>query len=286
MSFQKYALLGTVRRLWRGICYATGTLLTGIIAVFLYIVTGTLFHIRVRGLHNFTVSPSAIIVISHKRDMDEVVCLSNLHVHKTLFRPRFRIRIAARDDLFECGFLPTHFKLPDFVANLLSWVNIAFIMKVIGSLPIGRPTHSRTGRLLRDVYKNEGNKELKDILKEEWIKKFASLLPPRLNSSLRNTRLKDFLGYEYCTVHAQSNVSGILKRNVSKRTKLFLLEQVFNQLGRFSKILNDGGILFMTPGDDHSVDGRFGAVRSGIHRLINMAQADVRICPSTSPMIL
>lgn len=256
-----------------------GTSFTNLWAVFFYIGTRALFHIQVQGLHNFSVSPSTIIAISHKRDLDEIIIPSTLHVSKTLFRPRFRMWFAARDDVFDRGFLSRHFQLPRFLARPLSTINLSAVMAAFRAQPIGRLTRSQVGNMLRDVYKHQGNVALKDVLKTEWITEFARLLPPSLNSNLNNTCLKDFLSYNYRVVHAQKGDLSMLKSEVLVRTRAFLLNKIDSQLGRFSNILDKGGILFFTPSNDHSPDGRFAPIRSGLHRLIRMAQTDVRILP-------
>lgn len=120
---------------------------------------------------------------------------------------------------------------------------------------------------------------LKDVLKAECVTEFARLLPPSLNSNLHNIRLKDFLSYDYHLIHAQKSNLSILQSGMSGKIRSFLLDKINSQLSRFSNILDEGNILFFTPSDDHSLDGRFGPIRSGIYRLIRMAQTDVRILP-------
>ena len=279
MSLQTVASSMSLDRIWNRARSTAGTLFTDLLAVFFYIGTRALFNIQVQGLHNFSVSPSMIIAISHKRDLDEIIIPSTLHVSKTLFRPRFRMWFAARDDVFDRGFLSGHFQLPRFLAHPMYAINLSPVMAAFRAQPIGRLTRSKVGRILRDVYRCEGNVALKDILKAKWITEFASLLPPPLNSNLNNTRLKDFLSYDYHVLHVRKGDLSMLKSDVLERIRPFLLDKIDSQLSRFSSILDEGGILFFTPEDDHSPDGRFGPMKSGLHRLIRMVQTDVRILP-------
>jgi len=279
MVFQMVASSMAFDRLWSRVQSITGTLFTDLLAVFFHIGTRALFHVHVQGLHNFSVSPSTIIAIDHKRDLDEIIIPSTLHCSKTLFRPRFRMWFAARDDVFDKGFLSSYFQLPRFLAYPLYAINLSPVMAAFRAQPIGRLSRGKVGSMLRDLYKSEGNVVLKDVLKKKWITKFASLLPPTLNSNLNNICLKDFLRYDYRVVHDQKSELSMLKSDVRDRTRSFQLNKIVSQLDRFSNILNEGGILFFTPEDDHSLDGRFGPVRSGLYRLIRMAQADLRILP-------
>ncbi|MFC1973908.1 hypothetical protein ACFLU2_00920 [Chloroflexota bacterium] len=152
-------------------------------------------------------------------------------------------------------------------------------MAALRAQPIGRLSRSQIGNILRNVHKHEGNVALKDVLKTEWIVEFARLLPPSLNSNLGNIQLKDFLSYDYRVILTQNGDLGMLKSDVSKRARVYLLEKIDGQLRRFSNILDEGGILLFAPQDDHSEDGRFVPIRSGLHRLICMAQAEVRVLP-------
>jgi hypothetical protein len=152
-------------------------------------------------------------------------------------------------------------------------------MTAFRAQPIGRLTGNQVGSILRNVYKHVENVALKDVLKAESIAEFTRLLPSSSNSNLHNTRLKDFLSYEYRLIHAQKGNLSILKSDLLRITRSLLLKRINSQLIHFSKILDEGNILFFTPSDDHTPDGRFGPIRSGIYRLVRMVQTDVRILP-------
>lgn len=278
-SLQVIALFSPLNKIWGWAQSIVGTLFTDLLAVFFYIGTRAIFDIRVKGLHNFSVSPSTIIAVTHKKDLDEIIVASTLHFRKTLFHPQFRMWFAARDDVFERGFLSTYFQLPRFWGRLMYAINLSPVMAAFRARPISRLTRSKVGNILRDVYRYKGNIALKDILKAQWITKFASLLPSPVNSNLSNTSLKDSISYDYRVLHLQEGGLRMLKSHVSARIKHLLLNKINGQLNCFSNILDKGGILFFTPEDEHSPDGQFGPIRSGIRRVIAMAQADVRILP-------
>ena len=252
---------------------------TNLLAVFFYVGTRVLFDIRVSGLRNFSVSPSTVIATVHKSDLDEIIVASTIHLRRTLFRPRFRMWFAARDDTFAQGFLSTHFQLPRFLGRLLHAVDLSPIMAAFRARPISRLTRINVGQILRDVYGCEGNVPLRDVLKTQWIARFARFLPPSIGANLRNVRLRDFLKYDYRLLHTLRCESSMLRTDVLKKMRRRLLDRVNSQLAAFSNILDEGGILFFTPEDEHSPDGRFGPVRSGLHRLVRMAKTDIRILP-------
>lgn len=279
VSFQMVASFMPFDRMWSRGRSTAETLFTNLLAVFFYIGIRAVFRVHVQGLHNFTVSPSTIIAISHKRDFDEIIIPSTLHFRKTLFRPRFRMWFAARDDLFDRGFLSEHFQLPRFLAYLIDAIDLSAVMAAFRARPIGRLNYSKVGRMLRDVYKCEGNISLKDTLKMKWVAELANLLPPSQKSKLINIHLKDFLRYQYHVLHIHKGDLSMLKGNVLGRLRLFLVNKIANQLSLFSNILDEGGILFFTPEDEHSPDGRFGPMKSGLTRLVRMTQAVVRILP-------
>ena len=278
-SLQVVVSFPSLHRIWSRARSTAGTLFTNLVAVSSYIGTRALFDIRVHGLHNFSVSPSTIIAISHKRDLDEIIIPSTLHFRKTLFRPRLRMWFATRDDAFDRGFLSTHFRLPRLLGRPMYTINLSPVMAAFRAKPISRLSGIRVGKIVRDVYTCEGNVALKDVLNAQWITKLASLLPSPVNSNLNDTRLRDFLSYDYRVLHVQEGDLSMLKSHVLERIRPLLLDKVNSQLNCFSNILNEGGILFFTPEDEHSPDGRFGPIRSGLHRVIRTAQADVRILP-------
>ena len=279
MSLRVVASFTSVKKIWSRARSSAGTLFTNFLAVFFYIGTRALFDIRVQGLRNFSVSPSTIIAISHKSDLDEIIIPSTLHFRKTLFRPRFRMWFAARDNVFERGFLSTHFQFPRFLGRLMYAINLSPIMAAFRARPISHLNCDKVGNLLRNVYRCEGNVALKDVLKAPWIAKFAALSPSPANSNLDNTRLRDFLSYDYRLLHDQDGDLSMLQNHVVERMRPLLVDKVNSQLNCLSHILDEGGILFFTPDDEHSADGRFGSMRSGLYRLVRMAQADVRILP-------
>jgi hypothetical protein len=97
--------------------------------------------------------------------------------------------------------------------------------------------------------------------------------------NLDKIHLKDFLHYDYHVIHVQKQNLDILKSAIRKNARSSLVKKICGQLNCFSNILNEGNILFFTPSDDHSLNGRFGPIRSGLYRLIHMAQTNVRILP-------
>ena len=119
-SLQVVASFLALDKMWSGAQSIAGTSFTNMLAISFYIGTRAFFDIKVQGLHNFSASPATIIAICHKRDLDEIIIPSTLHVRKTLFRPHFRMWFAVRDDVFDRGFLSRHFHLPHFLARPMS----------------------------------------------------------------------------------------------------------------------------------------------------------------------
>ncbi len=107
VSFQTVASFVSFNRMWSRGRSAAGTLFTNLLAVFFYIGTRVVFHIQVQGLHNFTVSPSTIIAISHKRDLDEIIIPSNndgvmLYISRRCF---FEVFFCNNIDIISINFL-------------------------------------------------------------------------------------------------------------------------------------------------------------------------------------
>ncbi|MFC1944664.1 hypothetical protein ACFLX5_04145 [Chloroflexota bacterium] len=257
----------------------SGALLANGLATFFYILFRVLYDIRVRGLQNYSASAPTLITINHKRDLDILIIASTLHLHKTFFKPKLRTWFVARDDLFAPGFLSAHFPIPWPLGKLAHRTNIGPIMRALRAYPMSHLVHKRIGPLLRDVIQLEGDHKLGKIVKPKNLEEFAKLLGIRRDSYLDDLLVSDFLGYDYCRIHQRMTDVGILQGELSRKVRAYSLDKVEQQLQLFASILDDGNICLLAPEGHLSPDGRFWPVKSGLHRLLSMTRADVRVFP-------
>jgi len=256
-----------------------GTIFANWLASVFYLLFPILYDIRVNGLHNYTASPSTLVTINHKRDLDIIIAAPILHLRKTLFKDKLRLNFIARDDLFDPSFLSAHFLIPGPIGRIIHKVNIATIMHALRAYPISHLVQKRIGPLLRDVDRVEGDLKLREIIKQDELKEFTKPLNKPYNSDLSELSVSDFLGYEYRELHQRFSDVGILHEDLSRKVKKYLLNKIKKQLQVFARILDDGGSCLLAPEGHLSPDGRFWPVKSGLNRLLSMTESEVRILP-------
>lgn len=257
----------------------TGTIFANWLASVFYILFPLLYDIRVSGLHNYTASPSTLVAINHKRNLDIIIAAPILHLRKTLFEDKLRLSFIARDDLFDPGFLTAHFLIPWPLGKLLYPVNLAPIMRALRAHPISHLVRKRVGPLLRDVIRVEGDLKLGEVIRQDNLEEFAKLLGMPHSSGLSELSVSDFLGYDYCELHQCVSDVGILQEGLSRKVRKHSLNVIGQQLQVFARILDEGGICLLAPEGHLSPDGRFWPVKSGLYRLLSMTRRDVRILP-------
>jgi len=257
----------------------TGTIFANWLAFCFHLLFPLLYDIKVSGLRNYTASPSTLITINHKRDLDIPILGPLLHLHRTLFKNKLRLHFVARDDLFDPGFLTAHFLIPWPWGKLLHRVNIAPIMRALRASPISHLVHKRIGPLLRDIIRTEGDLKIGEVIKEDNLREFSMLLGLPRSADLSKLSVSDFLGYDYCLLHQRPTDVGILQEGLSRKVRTHSLDAIGKQLEVFACILDEGGICLLAPEGHLSPDGRFWPVKSGLHRLLSLTRADVRIVP-------
>lgn len=139
--------------------------------------------------------------------------------------------------------------------------------------------HKRISPLLRDVIRVEGDLRLGEAVKQSHLEGFAELLGISHSTDLSELSVSDFLSYNYRTLHQCRTDVGILQEGLSCKVRTYSLNTVEQQFRVFVRILDEGGICLLAPEGDLSPDGQFWPVKSGLHRLLSMTKADVKILP-------
>ncbi len=256
-----------------------GTVFTNWLACVFYFMFPLLYDIKVSGLHNYTASPSTLVTINHKRDLDIIIATPILHLRRTLFKNKLRMHFIARDDLFDPGFLSAHFLIPGLVGRIIHRVNIAVLMRAFRAHPISHLVQKRMAPLLRDVIQVAGDLKLGEVVRRGELEELARLSGKPHVGDISELSVTDFLGYDYCAFHQQFSDVGILQEGLSQKVRKYSLEVIGKQLQVFADILDEGGICLLAPEGHLSPDGRFWPVKSGLYRLLSMTREDTRILP-------
>ena len=255
------------------------TLFANWLASIFYFVLPALYEIKFSGLQNYRASPSTLITINHKRDLDILIIAPNLHLRRTLFKNKLRLHFIARDDLFEPGFLTAHFMSKGRIGYLIHKVNIGPIMRALRAHPISHLVHMRLNSLTRDVIHVQGDIKLEEALKPEYLDAFSERLGQQNKVGFGDVTLSQFLGFDYRALHETPTDVVVLKVGISRKVRAESLKTIEKQLQECADILNNGSICLLAPEGQLSPDGRFWPVKSGLYRLLSMTKTDVKILP-------
>jgi 1-acyl-sn-glycerol-3-phosphate acyltransferase len=255
-----------------------GALFANGVAALFYFTLPLFNDVHWHGLENYHASPSTLITINHKRDLDILLIAPTLHLKKTIFREPLRMYFVARDDLFEPGFLTAHFPFSFPLGRLLHRVNLAPVMHAFSGYPISSVIHKRLGPLVKEVMQSEGDIRLGDTVKPDFVRKIAEQFGKE-DTAVDRLTLSGFLGYEFRTLHEEFTDTGILKEGLARKVRRQSILDVEDQLRFFAGVLKQGGICLLSPEGRLSPDGHFWPVRSGLYRLLSLAGLDVTILP-------
>ncbi|MFW6421481.1 MAG: hypothetical protein ACOCZX_01475 [Candidatus Bipolaricaulota bacterium] len=253
-------------------------------SLFFYRLIGILFRaglrpfydVEVKGLGNYSETPSTLIVANHKRDLDSILLASLFHFHRDLLRPGKPISFMGSKSLFEPGFLGTWLNAPEFVRKILVFIPLDRILRGLNAYPIGNlefrsiPTHEA----LRLIAKRDGNCKIREIITEDSMDRVAD----RLSLETPEMRIKDYLdqkAYPRKKIKLQW-----LRKPYRKTLKRNTLELVKAQLGTFVKLLNEGGILYITPEGQLSTNGLLGPLKDSLLILIEETDPTITVTPT------
>ena len=268
-----------VRYLHRWLSGISDVLFVEVLGLSFYVLLHALYNIRLVGLDHYTVSPSTIIIINHKRDLDFPLITPILHVRKTFFRPRVRPCLVARDDMFEAGYFTSHSPSNLPFGRLLHHWNPAPILRPLPTYPISYVVRKPLRALLYEVINMEGNLQLKNVIKADQLQRFTQILDLPAEFDLGSLSLRDLLGYDYRALHELPTDVGILHGELPRKVRMHSIQMVDRQLHVFAHVLDDGGTCLMAPEGNLWPDGHFWPVKIGLYRLLSMTKADAKILP-------
>jgi 1-acyl-sn-glycerol-3-phosphate acyltransferase len=249
------------------------------LALSFYTLLHALYDIRIIGLDNYKASPSTVIAINHKRDLDFPMITPILYVHKTFFHPQLRPCLVARDDMFESGYFTSHSSSTLPFGRLLHHWNPAPILRPLPAYPISHLVRKPLRALLYDIINIEGNMQLRNVIKAEQLQRFARMLDLPADSDLSSLSIRDLLGYDYRALHELPIDVSILLGSLPRQVRMHSIEMIGKQLHAFAHVLDEGGTCLLAPEGNLWPDGRFWPVQSGLHRLLSMTKVDAKILP-------
>lgn len=234
------------------------------------------YQIKVRGLENFTRSPSSLVVFNHRRDADTPIIGNVLFGRHGLWARDVAPVFVAREDLFRTGFLAHYLKeWPSPARRLLYHLNLRPFLWALRAHPMRRIAERTLREVLEDVLRVFGDLPLHQVLKAEWVERFEQLAPP----GERPLRLRQLLEERFEPLLRQGYGLTKLSRRQFRALKPCERAAIESQLQLFVEMLDGGEVLQLAPEGAVSRDGRFARIRAGLHVLLNRPQAHVRVVP-------
>lgn len=237
-----------------------------------------LFDLRIKGLENFQFRPSTLIITNHKRDLDVVVIGPTLYFCKKR-SSRSPIHFIAREDLFEPGFLAEMVPFPQWIRRRLNSFNLNSLMRSLHAYPIRRFPECTVKEILTEAREIFGNREISRILKPEWQEKFR-IRARIVGKDEKWLRLNDILHWDFREIWCPPGRINILRgKEIQEVMQKRQREIIDKQLSWFVKILDRGGIVFLTPEGTLSPDGKFCRIRDALYRLVWEAKVSLHLLP-------
>jgi len=233
------------------------------------------FEVKVEGLENYSESPSTLIVANHKRDLDSVLIATVFYYHEGFLNPGKPVSFMGAENLFQPGFLSEWIRGPQFLKKALRSFSLDAILKGLHAYPIAQldfhsvPLHDA----LNTIKKKKGDLPLRKVLEGDALHK---LIVEETDDGVET--IEDFFrqrGYSREKVDSRN-----FKNSYRKLIKKDKLKTVRKQLGRFTDLLEDGGVLYITPEGKLSEDGLLGSLKDSLLILIDKTDRSIKTVPT------
>lgn len=234
-----------------------------------------LYEIEVRGLENFTRSPSTLVVASHRRDADGPIVGSVLAERRGLKFDGILPFFVAREDLFERGFLRDYLEnWPAVMRWSLSVLNIRSVLRAAQAYPMRRIPEQTLGKVLTDLLHIFGDLPLDGVLRPHWVEAFE-----RIHARRRPLHLSEALRWRYRSLWQLQHGLRKLTLPCFKRLKPYERRTIEAQLRLFSGLLKSGATVLLEPEGVVSADGQFARPRAALHTLLKHSGPLTRVLP-------
>lgn len=233
-----------------------------------------MYRVKVTGLHNFTHTPSTLIVANHRDDADGPIIGSVLVGERDLTQPAVLPHFVAREDLCRQGFLRAYLeRWPWFLRALLGLIDVRPLVATLQAHPMRRVRERAIGEVLEDVLETLGDQPLDHVLKSAWTQRFESL------NGGKPLSVAQALGRRYRRLHYARGGLNALVLERYRAIKPFQRAAIQQQLQTFINLLEAGELVQLAPEGVISPDGSFARPRGALHALLNAPRAPVRLLP-------
>ncbi|HEY7355017.1 MAG TPA: hypothetical protein VH590_01080 [Ktedonobacterales bacterium] len=236
-------------------------------------------------------APATLIISSHKRDWDPLLCATHLYYQRGWWRPDGRrMAFVGREDMLSRGFLAEIVALwdwPRWTSRLLDHVTLAPILAPLRAYPIVRLLEFSTRQYLIELRQQEGNLPLTAVFSDEFLEqldhwaKFQAERSRRFHPRpSRELSISDVLSWDYREPLMQRLRRSALLPERYEAYKTRQRAKITRQLRAALGTLERGDTLWLAPDGMITQDGAPRRVRESLHGLLEMMPPDTRILPA------
>jgi hypothetical protein len=235
------------------------------------------YRLKVHGIKHFKYRPSTIIACGHKRDMDIPLVIPVFFLFQRPSRLKYLrlLYVAARDDVFEDGFLMNYFPLLDQIRPVLARLSVKRIFDLLQACPVKLPDEQTVNQLLHETRRIEGNLAVSEAFDEEWQRRLLGE-----NAGKPDLTLSDVIYRAPLEVLAQYATPRMFREPLATRIRQRHATTMVQQLRTMTRILEKGGMLLVLPQGQVTPDGRFSKMRAAITRLVLQTRAETTLLPT------
>lgn len=242
------------------------------------------------GDHYQRPSSATLILSTHKRDWDPLICATHLYYQRGWWRPDGRrMAFVGRDDMFSPGFMSEIVGLwhwPRWASWLLNHLTLTPIIGPLRAYPIARPLEYSTRQYLFELRHAEGNLPLTAIFSDEFLDRldyWAKLQAQRSRRfrahPSRSLRVNHILTWDYREPLMERLRRRSLLPERYEAYKTAQREKIARQVQALLGALVLGDTLWLAPEGMITQDGAPRRVRGGLHALLGMMPRDARMLP-------
>ena len=240
--------------------------------------------------HYGTPTAATLIISTHKRDWDPILCATYSYYHRGWLAPDLRrFGFAGRADLWDRGFLATvvgYRNWPTWAQRLLDATSFAPIANRMRAYPILRVPEYTLRQYFRTLLYEEGNLPLSAVLSLETLLDFTHCEDALYARSKRRDtppdalRLRDALHWNYRSLTNRPAHARYLTTARYERLREWLRGTIDQQLETLAHSMDGGDTLWFAPEGAVTLDGKVMRLRNGLYTLLTRAREDARILPA------
>jgi hypothetical protein len=249
------------------------------VMVILYVGSRLACHVVVRGLEQDTRAPRTLMAITHKRDLDAMVPLAPLLVHRGRRAVASEVHFAMGAYNSTRGALARLVARPAWFARLLRPLSVAALLRGLGVHPLQDLQLYPAEDWLCDRLRADGDARAGDVLAPRLLDELAAAAG-RPRERIAAAPLSRQLAWRYRAALWHLWGPEVFADPAGRRRAILrLAARSRRYLADIAAWLGGGGSLYTAPEGRITSDGTLSPIIGGFHRIVRDAPPDTRVLP-------